>query len=189
MVVWGPLTAACGCDMCGTCLEAVVARDYAMSVENVTLLLTFFHSLFVLWYCSSRAFWPFSGSEQEGYSLEQIRRDVGSVCECLSCSSCLPVTCTPPLAIKWRAAQTSHFAVRSRTSFSWSLVLALEVCRPNAIKWCAGQSISDRRPKPQQGKRQGGQAKWRGEDGNEEESSLLSEIRATELIREGEEIT
>ena len=31
--------------------------------------------------------------------------------------------------------------------------------------------------------------KGRGEDGNEEESSLLSEIRATELIREGEEIT
>ena len=27
MVVWCPLTAACGCDMCGTCLEAVVARD------------------------------------------------------------------------------------------------------------------------------------------------------------------
>lgn len=64
--------------------------------RTLTLLLTFFHSLFVLWHCSSRASWPFSGSEQEGYSLEQIRRDVGSVCECLSCSSCLPVTCTPP---------------------------------------------------------------------------------------------
>eukprot|EP00752_Nemacystus_decipiens_P006630 g5961.t1 len=56
-------------------------------------------------------------------------------------------------------------------------------CRPNAIKWRAGQSISDSKQEPPPRKRQG-----RGGGGGEE-PSLLSEIRATELIREGEEIT
>eukprot|EP00903_Cladosiphon_okamuranus_P009460 g9019.t1 len=59
-------------------------------------------------------------------------------------------------------------------------------CRPNAIKWRAGQSISDR--KPQRRKRQ-----ERSDDddggGGEGGESLLSEIRATEVIRQGEEIT
>ena len=72
---------------------------------------------------------------------------------------------------------------------SLSLVLPLEVRRPNAIKWRAGQSISDRKRQPQPQPRQQVEQGSSDDGGGEEGSSLLSEIRATELIREGEEIT
>ncbi|CBJ29973.1 conserved unknown protein [Ectocarpus siliculosus] len=55
-------------------------------------------------------------------------------------------------------------------------------CRANAIKWRAGQSISD--TQMPHSKKKGVNPNPAGEKG-----SLLSEIRATELIRMGQEIT
>lgn len=57
----------------------------------------------------------------------------------------------------------------------------LPLIRPNAIKWRAGKSIADTggsKTAPRKDTREGGS-----------EEPALSEIRATELIREGEEIT
>ena len=59
--------------------------------------------------------------------------------------------------------------------------------RPNAIKWQAGRSISGGN----------GRHSWRGlqgktdgaAGGDDEEGNNISEIRATEFIRKGEEIT
>lgn len=63
-----------------------------------------------------------------------------------------------------------------------SAVSTFVVRRPNAIKWRAGQSVSDR-------KQRKGQGRGDGDSDDSGEESLLSEIRATELIREGQEIT
>ncbi len=66
-----------------------------------------------------------------------------------------------------------------------SLFVFSVLCRPNAIKWRAGQSIADAKPHREGGGRGGGE----GDGDGEAPSSSLSEIRATELIRKGEEIT
>lgn len=58
--------------------------------------------------------------------------------------------------------------------------------RPNAVKWQAGKSISDRAPDSRGAKR-----KDSADAGSPLESGegALSEIRATEVIHAGEEIT